>query len=275
MFGIINHKLFKMKKILLITFLLLAVSINAQYAVWTFIKAVPGENFDKLLREEISTHQKNRLDAGTIKHFHVWKAYWGMDENQTFSHILIQGYGNKIANWPKKPGMRDTFKNLSDEEYSNLQKKIRKSRKVIGRMITKTVSFYNNLDSLPKSAVINFYNVNSGMMSDYKKLHKTITKETFKNAKDSKVAWMAREVVNPRGKGSLEDINYLTVDFEPHWTERFSPTKIPSKNQKINNEENRKKLMAAYREVSPEGASKIRKIVDKFWGRYTIKIDNY
>ena len=142
-------------------------------------------------------------------------------------------------------------------------------------MITNTVSFYNNLDSLPKSAVINFYNVNSGMMADYKKLHKTITKETFKNAKDRRVAWMAREVVNPRGKGLLDDINYLTIDFEPHWTERFNPTKVPSKKQKMINEKNSQKLRAAYRDLSPEGASKIRRIVDKFWGRYTIKIDNY
>lgn len=264
-----------MKKLLNTTFLFLTLSINAQYSVWTFIKAVPGENFDKILREEISTHQKNRLDAGTIKHFHVWKSYWGMDENQTFSHILIQGYGDKIENWTKKPNMRDTFSEFSNEEYSNLQKKIRKSRKIIGRMITNTVSFYNNLDSLPKSAVINFYNVNSGMMADYKKLHKTITKETFKNAKDRRVAWMAREVVNPRGKGLLEDINYLTIDFEPHWTERFNPTKVPSKKQKMINEKNSQKLRAAYRDLSPEGASKIRRIVDKFWGRYTIKIDNY
>ena len=111
-----------MKKLLNTTFLFLTLSINAQYSVWTFIKAVPGENFDKILREEISTHQKNRLDAGTIKHFHVWKAYWGMDENQTFSHILIQGYGDKIENWTKKPNMRDTFSEFSNEEYSNLQK---------------------------------------------------------------------------------------------------------------------------------------------------------
>tara|TARA_B110000444_G_scaffold44337_1_gene40246 strand:+ start:340 stop:1134 length:795 start_codon:yes stop_codon:yes gene_type:complete len=263
-----------MKKLLVFAFLFVSISINAQYQVWTFVKAVPGENFDKLLKEEISTHQKNRLDSGVIKLFHVWKAYWGMDENQTFSHILIQGYGKEIGNWTKKPHMKDTFENLSINDFSSLQKKIGKSRKIIGRMITKNVSFYNNLDSLPKSAVINFYNVNSGMMDDYKKLHKGITKETFKNANNSKVAWMAREVINPRGRGVLEDINYLTIDFEPHWTERYNPTKIPSETQKIKNQENREKLMAAYNEISPDGPSKIRKQVDKFWGRYTVKIDN-
>ena len=55
-----------------------------------------------------------------------------MDENQTFSHILIQGYGDKIENWTKKPNMRDTFSEFSNEEYSNLQKKSENQERLLG-----------------------------------------------------------------------------------------------------------------------------------------------
>jgi len=43
---IINQ--YKIKKLLVLMFLFVSININAQYQVWTFVKAVPGENFDKL-----------------------------------------------------------------------------------------------------------------------------------------------------------------------------------------------------------------------------------
>ena len=209
MFGITNHKLFKMKKLILICISILFTSNSfSQYRVLYFVDVVRGEKSSarKILLNEVKEANQIRIENGFMKGFDVWETIPGGGDGM-IDFVLVDLHDN-LENYHKGRSISKNLK-FNKEQSKTFRNNWYSATTGDGyRVIVKAEAFASKSDKLPKIAKFNmFRTLNSNMRTKWINYHKKFASNHIKGKRD---AWGSASVIF---RPSNVKFNHITVDF--------------------------------------------------------------
>ena len=230
MFDIINHKLFKMKKIFLMLSLFASVytSAHGEFYVglhYFKVKSEYAKEFIEAEKNYFSKIHKARIDSGDKIAWDMWKLQNNdMNDGETifvFAHL-------QDINKPFRMG--NPSKMFSETELRMVRKQ--RSNMVLGSKFIQTVfkgGFVPSSGTPPKIAILNFIDAKAGKWYD---LENTLINEISPQRRKSKFikSWGLHKIVSPRE----DDSDYIIASFYSSMDDYYKRgviTTKPSKSQ--------------------------------------------
>ena len=215
MFDIINHKLFKMKKLLFILIALLtfnhSYSQEGNYLTINFYKVADGkaDDYEKLMTEYISKIQEARIKSGCMNGWVFRRVLPSSKMSNEITHITIdirtKEQSEKNCNWSPYKSIPE----LSEYLHDVLLEKHNSNREFVYSTQLIEVAGYNKLSETPQIAVFNL--IKSKNINAYAKRHSEWQNDAFKKY-SSQVGWHALKRNDIIGAGANE-WNYLSIDL--------------------------------------------------------------
>ena len=209
MFEITNHKLLKMKKLILICISILFTSNSfSQYRVLYFVDAVKGNKSDlrKMLLNEVKKANQIRIENGFMRGYDVWETIAGGGDG-IIDFVVVDLHDN-LENYHKGRSITKNLK-FNKEQSKMFWNNWNSATTGDGyRVIVKSEAFANKSDKLPKIAIFNmFRTLNSKMRTKWINYHKKFVSNHIKGKRD---AWGSASVIF---RPSNVKFNHVTVDF--------------------------------------------------------------
>ena len=207
-FGIINHKLIKMKKIFLLTFFLFASIAIGQTKLYdiVLVKAHDVQAYDNYIKETFSKIHTNRIKEGKLLQWDVWKVVDNPQED--FTHMIT--YIFDMDKYPLETGAREYF-DMTDKSWELMWKDVNSIRERVGQVkwIDLGSARKKDIDYLPQIMVLNFMSANPKKWGTYEKTELSNTKSIPDNS--LRVGWNFHRRIDDYGSDNY--FSHVTIDW--------------------------------------------------------------
>ena len=230
MFGFINHKLSKMKRIIFIfTILLLSFIANAQdedkVVRYNFYKVNKGheKSFENLMKTFIADKIKRAIEDG-CRDYWVFRKVDPLSEMSNYiTHFTVDIY--QKSEQPCKINFYEPVDNMAPEINEELMNVHRSNREHVYSALLAELTVFNKSNTPSKYTITNFMRVND--IPKYSKKHIESTKSIFEKYSNNQF-WVSHPRLDPISFAENE-WNYITVDGFKSKDDAMKPWSAPKK----------------------------------------------